>query len=323
MMAERRYSRHELTRRYLAAGSIMIMPAIFVAAWLQWHDNLPNILPTHWDASGTPDGFTDTLTYTIILASVLALVTILGLVASMSRRWPAGTERFWLAAAGSVQGMATALWVVSAIVTINHGDPETAPLGPWLFLVIAAIAWGAVPALIHPPSPAPRTRVNEPVMDPDVPAEPWSETVSSGIMVALAILMTGIGIAFVLPFILTGDGWMLFTGITLLIAGFPIAMIAKYRISIDESGFRATSALFGIAFKKLRLDQIEKASAGEIVPAEWGGWGWRVMPGRSALVMNRGLGIMVRDTSGKEFAANLTGAHEAAATLNAYLVQKG
>lgn len=322
MMAERRYTRQELTRRYLAAGSVMIMPAIFVVAWLQWHDNLPDILPTHWDAGGTPDGFTDTLSYTIILASVLALATIIGLFASMSRRWPAGTERFWLAAAGSVQGMATALWVVSAIVTINHGDPETAPLGPWLFLVIAAIAWGAVPALLHPSSPAPRTRVDDPVIDPDVPAEPWSETVSSGIMVGLAVLTTGIGIAFAVSFVLGGDGWMLFTGVMLVISGVPIAMIAMYRISIDESGFRVSSVLLGIAFKKLRLDQIEKASAGEIVPAEWGGWGWRFTPGRSALVMKRGPGIKVRDTSGKEFAANLPSGHEAATVLNAYIVRR-
>ena len=322
MMAERRYTRQELTRRYLVAGSVMIMPAIFVVVWLQWHDNLPSTLPTHWDAGGNPDGFTNTATYTVILAIVLTLATIIGLLVSTSRRWPAGTERFWLAGAGSVQGMATALWFVSAIVTINHGDPETAPLGPWLFLVIASIAWGAVPALLHPSSPAPRTRVDDPVIDRDAPAEPWSETVSSGIMVALAALTAGIGIALVIPFILAGDGWMLFIGITLLITAIPIVMLAKYRISIDESGFRASSALLGIPFKKLRLDEIEKASAGELIPAQWGGWGWRVAPGRSALVMGRGLGIMIRDTAGKEFAANLPDAHEAAAVLNAYLAQK-
>ena len=42
-----------------------------------------------------------------------------------------------------------------------------------------------------------------------------------------------------------------------------------------------------------------------IVPMEWGGWGYRVLPGRSAIVVAGGPGIVVQRTNGTLFAVTL------------------
>jgi len=40
-------------------------------------------------------------------------------------------------------------------------------------------------------------------------------------------------------------------------------------------------------------------------PSEWGGWGYRIMPGRSAIVLRSGPGLVVTTTSGTQFAISL------------------
>ncbi|HQX36543.1 MAG TPA: hypothetical protein PLA13_09335, partial [Microbacteriaceae bacterium] len=57
-----------------------------------------------------------------------------------------------------------------------------------------------------------------------------------------------------------------------------------------------------------------EVSAGPIDPMGWGGWGYRVTPGRSAIVLRTGPGLVITQRDQKQFAISLD-APEAPASL--------
>jgi hypothetical protein len=71
---------------------------------------------------------------------------------------------------------------------------------------------------------------------------------------------------------------------------------------VDRRGLRLTSAVAGVPLKRIPLTDIISAAAEQIDPADWGGWGYRVAPGRSALVLRAGPGLVLRLRDGRRFA---------------------
>ena len=304
---------HE-TRRWAAAGALLIMPAAFMILWIMSGADLPDRVPTHFDASGTADQFVAAVTYTVTVAVVLAIATILGLIA-IAASWTG--ERFWLAGAGMMQGILVSAWLVSAVVARTG----TEDLGGWVALILVSAAWGAVPAFIHPPSQPRRMHASDGAAVPSapaVPAEPWSDTVTSPLIAAIAV-MTAVVLA-VMLILIPGEGAvMLIAALLLAPVILILAGLAKYRVSIDERGLRISSVYVGFPLRTFPLEDIARASAGELVPAQWGGWGWRFLPGRSAIVVRRGPALMIERASGSEFAVSLPSADDAAPVLRAYM----
>ena len=56
---------------------------------------------------------------------------------------------------------------------------------------------------------------------------------------------------------------------------------------------------------------------------DWGGWGYRIMPDRSAVVLRSGPGLVVTSTSGKQFAITIDDPEEPAALLQALAARAG
>jgi hypothetical protein len=76
------------------------------------------------------------------------------------------------------------------------------------------------------------------------------------------------------------------------------------------------SLLLHIPLKRIPLDRIRRAEAAHLTPGEWGGWGYRIMPGRSALVLRSGPGLVVTSVDGTQFAISLADAESPARLLN-------
>ena len=70
-------------------------------------------------------------------------------------------------------------------------------------------------------------------------------------------------------------------------------------------------------FGEPRLVRIAGVEVAEIDPLEWGGWGYRVTPGRSALVLRRGPGLVIHQSDGRRFAVTLDDPRTPAALLTA------
>lgn len=77
------------------------------------------------------------------------------------------------------------------------------------------------------------------------------------------------------------------------------------RVSVDRRGLRVMSGLFKFPLKRIHLDDIESVRVTMIRPTEWGGWSYRMMPGRSAVVVSGGPGITIHRRDGHLFAVTI------------------
>lgn len=91
-------------------------------------------------------------------------------------------------------------------------------------------------------------------------------------------------------------------------------MFLQVETNVNNDGLRVR--LGGIPVKRIPLDKIESALAIDLEPAAWGGWGWRVVPNGSAIVLRRGDALEVRLVGGRRFVVTVDDAATGAALLN-------
>ena len=92
--------------------------------------------------------------------------------------------------------------------------------------------------------------------------------------------------------------------------------LARLRVRIDNRGLRIVSELLPFLRKSIPLATIREARTEVLEPASWGGWGYRVAPGRSALLLFAGPGLTVDLTNGKNFSLSLRDPQTPAALIN-------
>ncbi len=91
-------------------------------------------------------------------------------------------------------------------------------------------------------------------------------------------------------------------------------MMTQVEANVTNDGLRIR--LGGIPVKSYGLDGISTARAIDLDPREWGGWGWRFAPNRSAIVLRGGEAIELTLRSGRLFAVTVDEATTGAALLN-------
>lgn len=188
--------------------------------------------------------------------------------------------------------------------------------------MLLCVLYGAVPYAI-----APRSAVLDPTAVPTVPLGPsevgaWTRTVTASIFVYATIVVIAIGGVVYVSLLLSGElGAAWFGLVIVLVAGLFIASFIRLRVTVDWRGLRIVSLLLGIPLKRIPLAQIRRAEAAELRPGEWGGWGYRIMPGRSALILRAGPGLIVTRTSDRQFAVTLTDPEVPAGLLNTLRAQ--
>ena len=151
----------------------------------------------------------------------------------------------------------------------------------------------------------------------------WSTTLTTQIFVYVLASVIALGIAVYVLLLATGD--LVPGGISLallLVVAIAVACFIRLRVTIDGSGLRVVSALLPITLKHVPLGRIRLAEVAELHPMEWGGWGYRIFPGRSAIILRSGPGLVVTTTNDKQFAISLPDPQPAAAVTNALLSQQ-
>ncbi|MBM2619431.1 DUF1648 domain-containing protein [Actinoplanes sp. LDG1-06] len=297
--------------RTLAAIVLTWLPAAVTAAtWASWSDRLPGRMATHWSGTGPADGFSSS-------SGFGAAMLITGVVAGVAGIVAAGRagQRFWLGLAGAVAGSTAGIWVCTATATLdNPADPR---LGWRLLYFVAGLAWGAVVALAAGPSPAGVQPPPETVAPLDLaPTEraAWSTTLRAPALLAsmavaaiVVVVVAAVGQAPIWPVVVV-----------------PLAaalVFGRVRVTADRRGLRLTAGLLNLPFKTIPLAEITGVEATEIEPLEWGGWGYRVTPGRAALVLRRGPGLVVHQSNGRRFAVTLDDPRTPGALLSALLAR--
>lgn len=304
--------------RWTLALTALALPALTIAATaLLWRDALPDRIATHWSDLGAADGAAPTIVVFVIVLGVAAAAAITGTVIVIASRLTArGTQvsMFWL---GMPAALAAACWLVPTWLTLRAGSADDAVLGVWIIPLLLCILYGVVPYALAPrqgvsEAPAAQTMFLAPS---EVGA--WSHTLTANIFVYATIVVAAIAVVVIVPLVISGSlasAWL--APVILLAATVVLASFIRIRVSADWRGLRVVSVLLRIPLKRIPLDRIRRAEAAQLNPGEWGGWGYRIMPGRSALVLRSGPGLVVTTKDGTQFAISLADAENPARLLN-------
>lgn len=308
--------RTNATRRIGAGLSGLIPVAVVGASWLLWQDRMPAEIASHWSGTGQPDGV---MTSGGMLATSLLLTGLPGVIgfvaAGISTLRPA-LLRGILGIAGMISGMGAGAWLISAGLTVRAGSAEGAVLGWWLAALLASFLFGAIPYFIAPKPKFTTEKYERRMPMGEQESGAWSRTITSKMLLWMPVVLLGVTGVLFFPAFTEGDPSSIWIGVsTMLLSTVAIALIAHVQVTVDWRGLRIVSTLGRIQLKRIPLENIVAVEVTEIRPSEWGGWGYRVMPGRSAVVMGAGPGLIVTTTAEKQFAVTVDDAETAASLL--------
>ncbi|SJM66093.1 hypothetical protein [Gulosibacter sp. 10] len=308
-------------RKTFAILLLWLPAAVIPVTWALWRSRLPRELPSHWSASGPADSATDGATLFAWLLGVALAAAAVGtalLLAPLKGKW---TQRAIGGLAGSTVALVLGLWLMSTATALDVADPYTVELGPWIIPSMVAPLYGLLPVALLPKGDSPPVGVAEPErVEPlrlrEGESVAWSRTISSWLFVAVAVLTLAIGVPSYLPAIL--DGGLRTVGWTIIpyLAGLLLVLLfCAYRVTVDWRGFRVTSMLLGIPLKRVAAEQLVEVEVATLEPMDWGGWGFRIMPGRSAIILRKGPGLVLTQADGRQFAITLKRPEQPASVL--------
>jgi hypothetical protein len=303
-------------RDVIAALTLWVPLAVITATWLTWREALPADLPRQWNGLGV-----STTWPTWLALVVLGLVSLAsaGIATFALRTGAADVRRKTFLWTGFAAGLACGSWLLVAGSTIAAGPNGIPEVGALPLLLMVLTGYGVIPFLI-----APTWLADSPEQSPAAVASvptgvtAWSATVTAPLFAWLGVAMIGLAVTLVvLTAVGAGAGGVnVVAPVIFLIASLPMLVLARLRVSVDDRGLRVVSWMFGIPLKSLALPAIESAHTDTLEPLQWGGWGYRVMSGRSAIVLRKGPALVVNLTNGKQFALTLDEPETPAALLS-------
>lgn len=267
---------------------------------------LPDTVAIHWDATGTADGSAPVWAIpAVALGSI-----VLGLVLTLQFRIGGRPTMEASALVGMMGGLALAITAMTA--TANHGIvswEEAAPLTTWAFLALFGLPiLGLLAGIIigrewFPIKDVPKG--DGPVTEVEV-----GETISwVGRVRVKRVAMITFGLALVLLVIFPDlPLWAL-----LPIVGLGL-ILTQVEANVTNDGLRIR--LGGIPVRKIDIDEISSARSIDLNPVEWGGWGYRVAPGKTAIVLRSGEALVVTLKSGRQFAVTVDDSKTGAGLVN-------
>lgn len=301
------------TRDRLAAASLWLPVVIVSVTATLWFDRLPAELPVQW--LGIKGG---TFARSDVLSGITGTIALLAAVTGIiSLAKVAAAIRPWLVlAAGMVGGSATAVWLVAAGFGLA-GSSAPAAAGPWLLvLVLAAACYGAVPYQLC--SRQRRVRLEDAPQGVSLGRDEtgaWFTTLQVpmfGILAAVSTLAATVIAVLLVPRDAIGASAAV---VVLVLFAAACLVFARLRVSVDHRGLRVVSSLFRFPIAQVGLDRIVSARVADLRAAEWGGWGYRIMPGRTAIVVSGRRGVLVERTNGTHFAVTVPDPELAVALL--------
>lgn len=304
-----------MSRRWMAVPLIWLPLGVAVATWTAWSDRLPDEMATHWNGTGPADDYSSTTAFFTVLMVVGVLAAVTGTVAaalvgrfattaeqpgSAAFAGRAAMAHFLIPAAGSATGGIVGIWVTTALATLDN--PADARLGWGFLFFLVGLAWGVVVRAVA--GPAPRLKPGATPAPADTlglkPTERAAFRTSLGSPLLTGVTLGVAAIIAVLAATIQPALW--------LVLALPVLaglLFGRITVTADHRGLRLAAGLIGVPVKHIPLADITTATAEDINPIEWGGWGYRVTPGRSALVLRGGPGLVIYRRDGRRFAVTL------------------
>lgn len=307
-------------RRRLLALAPAALVAVAIVPWALGWARLPDPVATHWAFDGTPDGSTPR-----VVAVLLAVVpAVFGWVALARLAIRDDAAPGTVAPVAGVTALLATLFAGTAPLTVLANLDAVAAgaaagVGP--LAVVGLIA----PALLAGLAAARCARVLErPASDVDARDLP-----SAGLLVGQTaawagegnarwpLLLAAAGAVAVVATLLAGESGVVWGG--LLLASTVTVGLSRVEVVVGAGGLRAALGPFGWPVVRLTREQISHAEAIEVVPAQWGGWGYRGslrLFGRAAIVLRGGPGLKVSTVDERILVVTVEDPQGAAGVLN-------
>lgn len=303
----------------VVATAYVVALAVVAGTFVLWWDRLPDPMASHFTGSGEADGFAGRVA---LFWTAVPLLTLMGGLFGALVGAPRAVEpaaRLLVAGGVATAGLLGAVITSATAANLDLVEAQDATLGTGDLLtaivtagLAGALSWwivGSVPEVELPDSGAAAPAATVPLATGEVVA--WSRRVGSRPMgvVAVLTLLTALVLAY----------FGLWTGaVVTLLSVLPVAALARLTVTVDRRGLRVAPAGLGAPAKLVELAEVESAGVRNVnAPAEFGGWGYRVRPGATGVVMRSGEALCIRLSSGREFVVVVGDARQAAETLNA------
>ncbi|GAA1426479.1 DUF1648 domain-containing protein [Agrococcus citreus] len=302
-------------RVWLAALVLALPPIVIAGTWAALAPRLPDTVATHWSDAGVADDVSATVPTAVALLSITTTMLVVAIVLAAARIADA-TRAMLLSLLAAVSGMLAAAWVVSAVTTVEAGSAQEAVLGPWLALLLGAVLLLVVPWAIHPRTDeVPRHAERAMPLAPSRAAS-WTGEASSTAFLAVGVAVGACSLLLAALLPVAPEPWIPITvAAVLVVAALVVVALARIRVRVDADGLRVRGVLVPLPLRTIPLERIRVVEALVVEPLDWGGWGYRGVPGRLAIVLQRGPGIVVTTREGSRFAVTVDGAQEGASTL--------
>ncbi|MFD7714371.1 DUF1648 domain-containing protein [Streptomyces sp. NPDC059814] len=313
----------------LAALPFVLATAADLILFATRRDRLPAQLASHFVGNGRADDHASQGSYialvVILFIGIGALWTLMAVAGKFTGR---GYQR--LVASG--YALAGALGYLMAVVMLINVDAAADAQGRaqgvsfpmWHMAValgVAALAFGLglLLAALLPVAEAPAgsgpSRGGERIALAHGEVAGWARNAGTWWLPPVALVVLGGGV--VLLFV---SGWG--AAVPALLVGVVLVCFARPYVTVDRRGI-TVSGLLPWPRIRVPLDRIEEASSRDIKAlAEYGGWGFRLTPGRTGVMIRSGEAIVARLSGGRDFAVTVDDSATAAALLNTLIDQR-
>ena len=305
------------TTRALLAGVphlLAVTPALVTA--LVAADRMPAEPASRFTFDGTA---VSTMSHAAMVVSIAVLGVALALVfGAMGGRSAAArvssfdTARFFGAVSWTTAGFLGSVLYVTTVANVGAASAAEVTLPADRLLIAAGIAVvaGALGYLVTPSQPpAPEEPPGTPVAVGATERVSWSRRVESRMSLALGAIVVVGGI--VLGWL---AGWL--PGALLIVVGLAVLLLGSSAlVTVDRRGLVVSLGALGWPRLRVPADDIVSVTAGDVSPAQFGGWGYRIVPGGSGVVMRSGPALIVTRRSGRRFTVTVDDAGTAAGLL--------
>lgn len=296
-----------------------VVTVALLAPLVLLRDRLPDPIATHWDFSGVPDGSSSTAGFPLVMLPgwlVLAVFAVAAATVGERRAHRAGSAAGLGAMAFFFAGItASTLWA-----NLDHTTWQDARLPAWHVpsVLVAAVVAGVLGWRVGNRGPdepgAEHDSAGELALEPGQRAV-WISSVSSPVLVVVGVVA-----------VLAGAGalalatWQV--ALPALLVGIVVSGLSTARIRVDERGVSTAFGPQRFPVRRIRLEQISSAGVARRRALEVGGWGYRVLPATTAIMLRGGECLALRLTSGRDFIISVDKPERGAELINALLAER-